>query len=161
MHRTIAIGGCMGVGKTTVGRQLALELGCEFFDLDHEIVLDAGQDIQAIFERGEGHFRRLEARTLARVLSCPPHVLALGGGTLHFDANLEHLRASTQVFVLNMPLAAISDRLGRQDSTRPLWAVGAALYEARKERYHQAGQLLEIEGLNPKQVVAKLMEILS
>ena len=36
-NRTIALVGLMGVGKSTVGRRLALALGRDFYDNDAEI----------------------------------------------------------------------------------------------------------------------------
>ena len=54
--------GFMGVGKTTVGRQVASRLGLPFYDLDVLIEERAGQNVAEIFTRsGEGAFRALES----------------------------------------------------------------------------------------------------
>src|SRR3569833_2644686 len=37
--------GLMGAGKSTIGRQLAKSLGCEFIDSDHEIEARTGANI--------------------------------------------------------------------------------------------------------------------
>ena len=42
--------GPMGVGKTTIGRLLAQELGLRFIDSDHEIEKRAGANISWIFD---------------------------------------------------------------------------------------------------------------
>lgn len=71
----------MGAGKTTVGRRLAVRLGCEFVDADDEIVKAAGCSVQEIFETyGEQAFRDVERRVIVRLLEDKAQVLATGGG---------------------------------------------------------------------------------
>ena len=66
-ERTIALVGLMGVGKSTIGRKLALALDLPFRDADHEIETAAGRSISDIFaERGEAEFRAGERRVMAR-----------------------------------------------------------------------------------------------
>lgn len=53
--------GPMGAGKSTIGRQLAKELGLRFVDSDQEIEKQTGASIPLIFElEGEEGFRRRE-----------------------------------------------------------------------------------------------------
>ncbi|MDA8880993.1 shikimate kinase AroK, partial [Pseudomonadales bacterium] len=40
----------MGVGKTTIGKMLAKELGLQFFDTDEEVERRAGANIAWIFD---------------------------------------------------------------------------------------------------------------
>ncbi|MCU0882579.1 MAG: shikimate kinase, partial [Hyphomonadaceae bacterium] len=49
MERTVALVGLMGVGKSTVGRRLAHQVGASFVDADEEIVIAAGRPIADIF----------------------------------------------------------------------------------------------------------------
>src|SRR6478609_11513945 len=61
--------GLPGVGKTTIGRAAARELGRSFLDFDQEIERRAGMDVREIFRlKGEDHFRELE-RALSQELS--------------------------------------------------------------------------------------------
>lgn len=90
----------MGSGKTTVGRQLASQLGWRFLDLDERIESRAGLSISDIFVKlGESAFRDLETEQLTRAIeesfaSDVPVVIALGGGTFAQPRNLEILRAA-------------------------------------------------------------------
>ncbi|MDP8964255.1 MAG: AAA family ATPase, partial [Cyanobacteriota bacterium] len=60
--------GMMGVGKTTVGRLLARQLGYGFIDTDALIEQAAGKTINEIFARdGEDAFRQLESQVLSEV----------------------------------------------------------------------------------------------
>jgi len=53
--------GPMGAGKTTVGREIAAQLGCDFADTDALIEADQGKSVSEIFvEDGEPHFRLVE-----------------------------------------------------------------------------------------------------
>ena len=65
----IVLIGLMGAGKTTIGRKLALRLGREFVDTDHEIEARSGASVATIFElEGEEGFRRREAKMLLQVM---------------------------------------------------------------------------------------------
>lgn len=64
----IVLIGPPGVGKTTVGRALAEELGYQFFDADVLIENGTGKTIPEIFAcHGETEFRRLEFDLLQRL----------------------------------------------------------------------------------------------
>ena len=55
--------GPMGVGKTTIGRTLAIDLGLEFIDSDQEIENRTGVSITTIFDiEGDEGFRVREIR---------------------------------------------------------------------------------------------------
>ena len=56
MNTPVVLVGPMGVGKTTIGKKLAKQLGLSFVDTDKEIVKQHGS-IAKIFEKsGEQHF---------------------------------------------------------------------------------------------------------
>ena len=50
LPKTITLVGMMGVGKTSVGRKLAKELGVLFRDSDQEVENAAGQTVANIYE---------------------------------------------------------------------------------------------------------------
>ncbi len=73
----------MGSGKTAVGRQLAKELGLEFYDSDAEIESSTGVDISFIFEKeGETSFRQRERDCITKLTQRENIVLATGGGSV-------------------------------------------------------------------------------
>src|SRR6056300_694647 len=77
----IVLIGLMGAGKTTIGRKLALRLGREFVDTDHEIEARSGASVATIFElEGEEGFRRREAKMLLQVMQLEKQVVTTGGG---------------------------------------------------------------------------------
>ena len=119
-RRTIALVGLMGVGKSTIGRRLALALLMPFRDADAEIEAAAGRSISEIFtDYGEAGFRDGERRVIARLLDEPPHVLATGGGALTHPETRDLIRARAISIWLKTDLEVLARRLGRRDH-RPL-----------------------------------------
>jgi shikimate kinase len=119
-RKTIALVGLMGVGKTTLGRRLAVAMGLPFRDADAEIESAAGQTISDIFaEMGEGAFRDGERRVIARLLDQPPHVLATGGGAFAQPLTREIIRRKALTVWLKADLDILARRVARRDN-RPL-----------------------------------------
>lgn len=120
LTRTLALVGLMGVGKSTVGRKLAQDLGAPFVDSDEEIEKAAGLSVQEIFARhGEPEFRRGERRVIERLVNGPPIVLATGGGA-YMDPDTRALMKEKAITVwLRADIEVIWKRVNRRD-TRPL-----------------------------------------
>ncbi len=69
MFKNIILTGFMGVGKTSVGTQLAKDLGYTFVDIDKLIEADQNLAITAIFSKfGEPFFREVEAAIIRQVM---------------------------------------------------------------------------------------------
>ena len=83
--KPIAVAGFMGVGKSTVGRELAHRLGRPFADSDAVAERRAGSSVRAFWEReGEAAFRALEESVVRELLERDDApVIALGGGCAH------------------------------------------------------------------------------
>lgn len=110
----------MGVGKSTIGRRLALRLQIPFVDADHEIERAAGLSIPEIFERfGESHFRDGERRVIARLIDGQSKVIATGGGAfMNPETRALILEQAISVWI-DADLDVIVDRVGRRNN-RPL-----------------------------------------
>ena len=119
-HRTIALVGLMGVGKSSVGRRLASALELPFRDADAEIEAAAGRSIPDIFaDLGEPAFREGERRVIARLLDQAPHVLATGGGAFMSPETRGLIKSRAISVWLKADLEVLARRVGRKDS-RPL-----------------------------------------
>ena len=83
VKRHVALVGFMAAGKLTIGRRLAGELGCAFYDTDVLIVRAHGTVATIFADEGEAAFRRYEREAIVQVLSNGEgSVVALGGGAL-------------------------------------------------------------------------------
>jgi shikimate kinase len=160
--------GPMGAGKSTIGRQLAKQLGMPFYDSDHEIEERTGVDIPLIFElEGEAGFRKREAAVIDELTKLPDIVLATGGGAILDPENREHLKSRGRVIYLH---ATINQQLRRtrKDRNRPLLqtenprAKLEELLEIRDPLYREtAGLIVETDGMRVRDVVQKIMQRLA
>jgi len=122
--RSVVLVGLMGAGKSTIGKQLGLALGINFFDADHEIEAAAQMSITDIFTLyGEEEFRQLERRVILRLLqsACIDQsiVLATGGGAF-MNINTRRVIAEHAISIwLKADLDLLMERVLRKN-TRPL-----------------------------------------
>ncbi len=112
--------GPMGVGKTTIGTQLAQALDRPFYDSDKEIESRTGAAIPLIFElEGEEGFRRREIAVIDDLSRLPSLVLATGGGAVIRPENRAALTSRGYVIYLRAELDKLVERTAK-DRNRPL-----------------------------------------
>lgn len=148
--------GMMGVGKTTVGRQLALALGYRFLDTDELVEQVTQQTIPEIFaQQGEQGFRDLETEVLAQVSPFPRLVVATGGGIVLRSLNWSYLHHGVVIW-LDVAPSVLLDRLRSESAHRPLLASVADplatlqhLMQQRRPLYGQADIHVQIASEDP------------
>nr|VFJ97113.1 MAG: shikimate kinase [Candidatus Kentron sp. LFY] len=151
--------GPMGVGKTSVGRQLAKLLKKQFFDSDRETELHAGASISLLFElEGESGFRAREQSTIDRLTRRRGIVLATGGGAILIEENRVYLMNRGFVVYLRAPVARLAQRT-MGDRNRPLLQTSnprGRLEKIVRERdpfYRQvADVIVSADGKSPRHV---------
>lgn len=122
MKRIILIG-YMGAGKTTIGKELAKNLGLPFYDLDWYIESRMRKKISEIFaERGEEGFRVIERNMLHEVAEFEDVVISCGGGTPCFFDNMEYMNENSDVIYLKATPEVLYNHLQMGKSVRPLIA---------------------------------------
>ena len=156
--------GNMGVGKTTVGRLLAKELGYRFVDTDDVIAQATGKSINQIFaESGEAAFRQVESDVLAQVCAFTKLTIATGGGIVLRRENWGYLHHGLIVW-LDASVDLIYSRLA-EDTTRPLLQDAdpkgklRSLLEERIPLYSQADLRIPVrEGDTPEDIAKGVLE---
>lgn len=119
-ERIIFLVGPMGSGKTTIGRQIAAELGLEFHDCDHDLEQHTGASVNLIFDvEGEAGFRKRETDLLRRLAKTNSTLIATGGGVVTRRANRKILQSTGLVVWLNTTVEQQLSRLCH-DKSRPL-----------------------------------------
>ncbi|MEN9222156.1 MAG: shikimate kinase, partial [Thermostichus sp. BF3_bins_97] len=112
--------GMMASGKSTLGAELAAQLGCQFFDTDVLVEQVAGCPIPQIFaDQGEAAFRDLETQVLAQLSSYTRLVIATGGGIVLRPQNWSYLHHGLTLW-LDVAPALIWERLCKDPGQRPL-----------------------------------------
>lgn len=164
MDKHIFLIGMMGCGKSTVGRQLAAQLGSAFIDLDDAIEAYEERTIPEIFAaEGDAGFRICETAALRCAIDDDPCVVATGGGIITREENIALMRKAGLVVWLNRPLEDMIANV-RQD-TRPNLAGDKeermrTLFAQREALYRRAAHLEFNNQLPPTQSVAQLKALL-
>jgi len=155
------------VGKTTIGKAAAKQLGRQFLDFDKEIERRAGMDVREIFRlRGEEHFRAMEFALTEELSTTGGMVLSPGGGWITQEKSVELLRPAGRIIYLRASPEAVARRLRRVE-TRPLLAgrdpvvALTELYQKRRTLYETADAVLDTERLARQQLIAKVVELAS
>ena len=111
----------MCVGKTTIGKALAKQMGCTFYDLDWYIEERFHPNIPDIFTRdGEAHFRDLERRMLHEVAEFENTVVSCGGGTPCYFDNMDYMNSRSTTIYLQATADTILEHLSMSRGRRPL-----------------------------------------
>lgn len=116
--------GPSGVGKSTIGKQLAQMWDCAFYDIDSIIEARTGVGIAHIFDiEGESGFRAREHEAISASVAKPPAVIATGGGAILTKANRDIFKKAGNTLYLSAPAAVLVERVKRNNHHRPLLQV--------------------------------------
>lgn len=158
--------GLPGAGKSTIGRQLAKELGRPFLDFDVEIERRTGMTVARLFvEQGEPAFRARELAMTRELSAAPPMVLAPGGGWVTNPGVMSLVRPPGRIIHLRISPEGALRRLSRARVVRPLLrsadpaTVMRDLWNKRAGLYEQADLELDVEVLDSQQVVKEIITL--
>lgn len=146
--QSIFLVGPMGVGKTTIGRQLAKMLDYDFIDSDHEIEAKTGASIAWIFDvEGEVGFRQREQSMIDDLSRRSGIVLATGGGAVIKAENRQALKQRGLCVYLKADVDELLKRAAH-DKNRPLLQTDnpkeklTALMKEREPWYREVADLV-------------------
>jgi XRE family aerobic/anaerobic benzoate catabolism transcriptional regulator len=164
----IALIGLRGAGKSTLGAKLAKELKAPFIELDREIEKDARMPLEEIFSLyGQSGYRRIEKRTLDRVLAEKERaVISVGGGVVSEKETYDALLANCfAVWVKAQPeehmsrVIAQGDLRAMADNNEAMEDLRRIL-EAREPFYRKADMHLDTSGKSVEQSFRELKKTL-
>ena len=140
--------GFMGSGKSTIASYLAENFGMEIIDMDQLIVDREGMAIPDIFaQKGELYFRDVETSLLIEIQGEQNKVVSCGGGVVLREKNIQAMKKSGQVVLLNAKPETILERV-KDDDNRPLLRGNKNvqfirdMMEKRQPKYEAAADLV-------------------
>ena len=164
MFKNIILTGFMGVGKTSVGTQLAKDLGFTFVDVDKLIEADQNLSITSIFSKfGEPHFREVEARIIGQVMMGEGQVVSTGGGAVIQDRNRGAFKKGGFVVCLTASPEVIYERV-KHETHRPLLQTAdpkakiKELLDSRARFYAQADVCIDTSNKSVDDVIKAIKE---
>jgi len=165
MDNNLYLVGFMGTGKSTVGRQVARQLGFEFLDSDHEIERAQGKPVSQIFaEQGEPSFRAMERAFIEEGHPRQSCVVSCGGGLVVPPGMLELLRSRGVIICLHAPIETILQRT-MQATHRPLLEVEnreqrlRELFAQRESLYRRTGTMVLTDKRPLREIVAHVLRV--
>ena len=162
-YKNIILTGMMGSGKTTVGKELAVLLNCNFIDLDEIIEKKYGKISDIFAQKGEAYFREAETQELKNLKEKEKFVLSTGGGIILKDENIEILKKIGQVFYLSAKSETIYGRIKNQNH-RPLLNTKnpkksiEEILNKRLGQYEKSGEKIITDNKSTKEIAGEIYE---
>ena len=155
----------MGVGKSTIGKNLAKKLKYNFVDVDRIIEIKEKSSINLIFKnKGENYFRKIESDITLLELKKNNSVISLGGGAFQNNLIRKSAKKLSISFWLDVPLNELIKRL-KKSSQRPLLykknieETVKKIYFERKRIYNEADYRIKSNSLKSDEIVKKILNL--
>ncbi len=146
-RKNIFLIGFMGVGKSTIAKELCKELGAEQVEMDQVIAKQQDMAISDIFdEYGEKYFRRLETDLLREIQTKDNQVVSCGGGVVLKEKNVDIMKSCGSIVLLTAEPETIYRRV-KHSTDRPLLNGNMSLnyikelMDEREECYEEAADI--------------------
>ena len=165
MKKNLLLTGMMGVGKSTVGKKLAIKLKLKFIDTDQIIEKKEKKTVKEIFEdKGEDYFRKIEKKISLEELKKNNLFIALGGGAFTSTTIRREIKNSCISFWLDLSLKLLIPRL-KNSRKRPLLNKDSLeksinkIYSERKKTYNESNFRIKCNSMDKDEIVYKIIEL--
>ena len=165
MKKNLVLTGMMGVGKSTVGKNLAQKLSYNFVDIDRTIESREGSTINLIFKnKSESYFRKLENEISLEKLKKKNTVISLGGGAFLNKSIRREVKNTSVSFWLDVDVAELIKRLKKTKKMPLLYNKNLnvtvnKIYLERKKTYSEADYRIKCNFLGPDKIVDKILKL--
>ena len=163
--KNLTLTGMMGVGKSTIGKNLAKKLNYNFIDVDKLIENKERTSIRLIFKnKSESYFRKIETEITLLELKKNNSVIALGGGAFLNNAVRRSAKKLSVSFWLDVSIDELIKRL-KKNRRRPLLNkknVGETvkkIYFDRKKIYNEADYRIKCDTLKSEEIARKILNL--
>ena len=165
MKKSLVLTGMMGVGKSTVGKNLAQKLSYNFVDIDRTIESREGSTINLIFKnKSESYFRKLENDISLLELEKEKSVISLGGGAFLNKSIRRAAKEASVSFWLDVDLVELTKRLNKSKKRPLLFKKNVSetirkIYFERKKTYSEADFKVKCTFLKTEKIVDKILKL--
>lgn len=164
----IYLSGMIGSGKTTIGKKLARDLNMPFYDLDKEMDKILGYSFHRLVkEKGWLEFRELEYNICKKFSGIEKSIIGLGGGTVRYEWNIDALKGSGLIILLDTPLEELIKRVSISDRPRvnPSTTITEdieLMWSSHKDKYYKSADVIyKTENKSLESEVAEIKEIIN
>ena len=164
MSKNLVLTGMMGVGKSTIGKNLAKKLKFNFIDIDHFIETEEGASISSIFKnKSENYFRKIESEITLQALKKSNSVISLGGGSFLNKSIRATTNKKSISFWLDVDIDELIKRLKRTKKRPLLYKKNISdtirkIYLERKKIYNEAGFRVKCSSFKSSEIVDKIIK---
>ena len=155
----------MGVGKSTIGKNLAKKLKYNFVDVDKLIEAKEGSSINFIFKnKSEVYFRKVENEITLAELKKNDSVISLGGGAFLSNEIRKSAKKLSVSFWLDVPINELIKRL-KKNKKRPLLfkknieETVKKIYFDRKKIYNEADYRIICDSFKSEEIARKILNL--
>tara|TARA_B100001093_G_scaffold506626_1_gene565871 strand:+ start:498 stop:1043 length:546 start_codon:yes stop_codon:yes gene_type:complete len=165
LYKNLTLTGMMGVGKSTVGKNLAKKLKYNFFDVDKLIEIKEGTSINFIFKnKSENYFRKIENEITLQVLKKSNSVISLGGGAFLNKLIRTNTKRKSVSFWLDVDIPQLIERLKRTKKRPLLYKKNISdtikkIYLEREKIYSKADYRIKCSSLKTNEIVDKILKL--
>lgn len=151
-----------GVGKSTVGKLLALDLGFSFIDLDVYIYERDGMKSQKIIDAGGDELLLSIERKRMQEIELENHVVAPGGSIVYHPDIMVYLKQRTTLVYLQDTLERIANREQKRNTGGVVGLQSKTFKEVLEERIplfeKYADMTVSVTEKNPHQIVREIKQ---
>jgi len=165
LKKNLTLTGMMGVGKSTIGRALSVQLSMRFVDIDKIIEGKLKLTIQKIFEqKGEIFFRNFEEKITLQEIIKKNTVISLGGGAFMNPKIRDHVLLNSKSFWLDLNPNLLKKRLFKSKK-RPLLnnknihITLEKIYSERRDTYALANYRIDCNNLTADLITNKIIKL--
>ncbi|WP_164219586.1 shikimate kinase [Virgibacillus sp. YIM 98842] len=165
-EKSIVLIGFMGVGKSTIGRELAKKYKRKFIDIDLEIEKIYGMKTTEIFNKyGENAFREKEKELSGYYARQPGFIVSLGGEAFMNEEIRSICVSCSLIIYLDLSWEYWKYRISILVDSRPILQKKSmkeikALFHLRKKIYHKHHIKINMDDLNIEDAVTAVIEAL-
>lgn len=165
MKKNLVLLGMMGVGKSTLGKNVAKQQNLTFIDTDRNIEKKYAMKITEIFKKkGENFFRIQEEKEVLESLKKNKTVIALGGGAFLKKSVRDKILKNSLSIWLDINLKTLNKRL-KWNKKRPLLSgengqiIIKRLFAQRKNIYKLANHKINCNNLSKEDIIKKIIDL--